>query len=82
MGDAPYGPEALTPRELEVATLLAEGLSNAELAERLYISPKTAAVQVSNILSKLGMGSRTETAAWAVPEGLTGDGQTAADRVR
>jgi DNA-binding NarL/FixJ family response regulator len=82
MGDAPYGPEALTPRELEVATLLAEGLSNAELAERLYISPKTAAVHVSNILSKLQMGSRTEAAAWAVREGLTGDGRTAGDRVR
>ncbi|MFB9182683.1 AAA family ATPase [Dactylosporangium sucinum] len=58
------GDEALTPREREVATLLAEGLTNAELARRLYISPRTAAVHVSNILSKLGLESRTQIAAW------------------
>ena len=58
------------PREREVAALLAEGLSNAELARRLYISPKTAAVHVSNILAKLGMSSRAEVAAWAVRTGL------------
>ena len=61
----------LTPREREVAALLAEGLSNSELARRLYISPRTAAVHVSNILTKLGMASRTEVAAWAVRNGLT-----------
>jgi DNA-binding CsgD family transcriptional regulator len=55
---------ALTPREWEVATLLAEGLTNAELARRLYISPRTAAVHVSNILSKLNLSSRTEVGAW------------------
>jgi DNA-binding CsgD family transcriptional regulator len=54
------GPGALTPREREVALLLAEGLTNAELARRLYISPKTAAVHVSSILHKLGVASRTE----------------------
>ncbi|HET6665167.1 MAG TPA: response regulator transcription factor, partial [Acidimicrobiales bacterium] len=59
----------LTPREREVVTLLAEGLSNSQVAERLYISPRTAAVHVSNILAKLGMSSRTEVAAWAVSEG-------------
>ncbi len=61
----------LTPREREVAALLAEGLSNSEVARRLYISPRTAAVHVSNILTKLGMSSRTEIAAWAVRNGLT-----------
>ena len=50
--------------------LVAEGLTNAELAERLYISPRTAGVHVSNILAKLGMSSRTEAAAWAVRSGL------------
>ena len=64
------GPEALTPREREVVALIAEGLTNAELAGRLYISPKTAAVHVSNVLAKLGMASRTEVAAWAIREGL------------
>jgi len=69
-GQAANGPRALTPREREVAALLAEGLSNADLARRLYISPKTASVHVSNILTKLGMSSRTEIAAWATREGL------------
>jgi DNA-binding CsgD family transcriptional regulator len=54
------GTAALTPREREVALLVADGLTNAELARRLYISPKTAAVHVSNILHKLGVSSRTE----------------------
>ncbi|AGZ45091.1 putative LuxR-family transcriptional regulator [Actinoplanes friuliensis DSM 7358] len=61
--DAPpaiTGPAALTPREREVAVLISDGLTNTELARRLYISPKTAAVHVSNILRKLGASSRTE----------------------
>ena len=56
------GPAALTPREREVALLVADGLTNAELARRLYISPKTAAVHVSSILHKLGVSSRAEVA--------------------
>ena len=67
------GPDSLTPREREVAGLLAEGLTNAGLADRLYISPRTAAVHVSNILSKLGMSSRSEVAAWAVRQGLASE---------
>jgi DNA-binding CsgD family transcriptional regulator len=54
------GPAALTAREREVALLVADGLTNGELARRLYISPKTAAVHVSSILHKLGVSSRTE----------------------
>ncbi|MDQ1422821.1 MAG: hypothetical protein QOD72_319, partial [Acidimicrobiaceae bacterium] len=61
----------LTAREHEVAALLAAGLTNAELARRLYISPKTAAVHVSNILAKLGMMNRAEVAAWVVRTGQT-----------
>ncbi|BCB91649.1 LuxR family transcriptional regulator [Phytohabitans suffuscus] len=57
------GPAALTPREREVALLISDGLTNTELARRLYISPKTAAVHVSNILRKLGVSSRTEVGA-------------------
>lgn len=70
MGGEVAGPAVLTPREREVAALLAEGLSNSQLADRLYISPRTAAVHVSNILAKLGMASRTEVAAWAAAGGL------------
>ena len=61
----PAHPEAgplLTPREREVAQLVADGLTNAELARRLFISPRTAAVHVSNILRKLGVTSRTDVA--------------------
>ncbi len=60
----------LTAREREVAALIAEGLTNSQLAERLYISPKTAAVHVSNILMKLGLSGRAEVAAWAVRHGV------------
>jgi DNA-binding NarL/FixJ family response regulator len=67
-------PIPLTPREREVATLLAEGLSNGEIARRLYISTKTASVHVSNILAKLNMTSRTEVATWAVRTGLVPPG--------
>ena len=52
----------LTAREVEVLTLLDEGLSNAELAARLYISPKTADHHVSAILSKLRVTNRRQAA--------------------
>ena len=54
----------LTPRESEVADLLAEGLSNRMIGERLFISERTAEVHVDNIRRKLGFGSRFQVAAW------------------
>lgn len=65
-GGAPRSAGLLTRREKEVLGLLAEGLSNREIAERLYISPKTAEHHVGRILGKLGLGTRAEAAAWAV----------------
>ncbi len=63
----PYG---LTAREAEVLALLAEGRSNQEIADRLFISPKTASVHVSNIYSKLGVESRVAAATLAQGLGL------------
>ena len=65
---------SLTHREQEVAVLLVDGLTNGQVAERLYISPKTAAVHVSNILAKLGLSSRAEIAAWTVRNSLDASG--------
>ncbi len=53
---------ALSPREREVLALLGEGLSNREIADRLFISPKTAKAHVSNILRKLQVSDRTKAA--------------------
>lgn len=55
----------LTPRERDVLRLLARGWTNRQIAEELYISPKTASVHVSNILGKLEVGGRGEAAALA-----------------
>ena len=62
----PADPFGLTPREREVLVLLAEGYTNRRIAETLFISESTAGVHVSNILGKLGVGTRTEAAAVAV----------------
>ncbi len=60
----------LTTREREIATLIAQGKSNREIADELVISEKTAERHIANILSKLGFNSRTQVAVWAVEHGL------------
>ncbi len=63
----------LSERELEVLRLIAEGLSNGAIAERLVISEKTVKSHVSNILSKLHLADRTQAAVFAWREGLMKD---------
>jgi two-component system, NarL family, response regulator LiaR len=69
-GVSDSAPEPLTPRELEVLTLLGQGRSNGEIATALTIAPRTVKVHVQNILSKLGAGNRTEAVSIAVRQQL------------
>jgi len=64
------GQEPLTPRELEVLTLLGQGRSNNEIAAELTIAPRTTKVHVQNILGKLGAANRTEAVSMAVRQKL------------
>src|SRR5207253_2300047 len=60
----------LSPRETEVAALIAQGLSNREIAAGLVITEKTAANHVEHIMAKLNLRSRAQIAVWAVRHGL------------
>ncbi len=62
--------KSLTPREIDVLRLIAEGLSNKMIARRLDISDGTVKVHVKHLLKKLDLRSRVELAVWAVQEGL------------
>ena len=77
---APESPEALTERETEVLRLLAQGQANKEIARSLNISEKTVKVHVSNILSKLGVQSRTQATLYAIRVGLVSS--SSSDTVR
>ena len=77
-GQLPPSPRAvklalggLTGRERQVATLIAQGKSNRQIADELVVSERTVEGHVSNIFSKLGFHSRSQVSAWAVEKGLT-----------
>jgi non-specific serine/threonine protein kinase len=63
-GDEPGAAATLSRREIQVAGLVREGLSNRAIAQRLFISPRTAEYHVEQICNKLGVRSRAEVAAW------------------
>ena len=66
----PNAGTVLSPRETEVASLIAQGLSNREIAGGLVITEKTAANHVEHIMAKLNLRSRAQIAVWAVRHGL------------
>ena len=72
--DAPVGAAVarfgLTPRELQILPLLAQRLTDQEIAERLFISPRTAGNHATNILNKLGLARRRDVAVFAAQHGL------------
>ena len=68
---APEGvPTVLTPRELDVLKLVAQGMSNHDIAQRLVLSEHTVHRHLANILRKLNLSSRAAAAAWGVRTGL------------
>jgi DNA-binding CsgD family transcriptional regulator len=70
-GDTPARePSPLTPREAAVLALVAEGLTNRQVGERLFISDKTVSVHLSNVMAKLGASGRTEAVSVAYRRGL------------
>ena len=66
----PQGAESLTAREREVLKLMADGLTNADIAHRLVIGVATVKTHVSSVISKLGVSSRTEATSMAIRRGL------------
>ena len=68
----PSHPAGLTPREVEVLRLVAEGLTDADVAERLFLSPRTVSTHLTSIYNKLSVNSRVGATRFAVEHGLTG----------
>ncbi|MGC4880664.1 response regulator [Micromonospora sp. DT43] len=68
--DQPPVPNPLTPREIDIVRLVAQGLTNAQIGAELFISAGTAKTHIANIQAKLGLNNRVGIAAWAWRAGL------------
>ncbi len=72
-GKAAGQSEKLTPQEQRILALIAEGMTNRQIADTMYLSEKTVKNYVSNLLAKLGMARRTEAAVYAIRQGVGGN---------
>jgi DNA-binding NarL/FixJ family response regulator len=74
--EVPETPDDLTPREVEVLQLIAEGLTNGEIAERLVVSAATVKSHVNHIFAKIGARDRAQAVVYAYANGITGSSST------
>jgi len=75
--EASYTSDPLTPRELEVLRLIAHGLSNQNIADKLFVQERTVAKYVSSVLGKLQLANRTQAALYAMKNGMASEKEPA-----